>query len=375
MDSKKLALKALYEEFRDAKTLKAIAAEISKEAKKLEEKLYIMEVCGGHTHVIMRYGLNQLLPENIEFLHGPGCPVCIMPKERIDKAIYFAQQPDVILVTLGDMIKVPGSKKSLAQARADGADVRFVYSPVDAIKIAKENPSKTVIYFAIGFETTTPMTPALIERTIKDGVKNLLFSINHVTVPEPMCAIMDDPETKVRAFLAPAHVSVITGSKIYEPIAAKYKTPIVVGGFEPLDVMSSILSIVKQAANKESKVEIEYTRSVTTHGNIKAQELISKYLQVEDSFNWRGIGHIPKSSLVLRPEFCHLSAEARFNGFDNSHKDDNKACRCGDILKGKAKPFDCKVFDNPCSPSNPLGSCMVSSEGACAAYYKYGRLL
>jgi len=370
-----LTLKALYEDFRDAKTLKAIAEDIKNKAKKLTQKLYIMEVCGGHTHVIMRYGLNQLLPENIEFLHGPGCPVCIMPKERIDKAIYFAEQANVILVTLGDMIKVPGSKKSLSQTRADGADVRFVYSPIDAIKIAKENPDKTVIYFAIGFETTTPMTPALIERTIKEGVKNLLFSVNHVTVPEPMMAIMDDSETKVRAFLAPAHVSVITGSKIYDPIAAKYKTPIVVGGFEPLDVMMSILAIVKQAVAGEAKVEIEYTRSVGHKGNTKAQELIAKYLCVEDSFNWRGIGHIPKSSLVLRGEYDYLSAEKRFDGFDNSHKEDNKACRCGDILKGKAKPFDCKVFDNPCSPSNPLGSCMVSSEGACAAYFKYGRLV
>ncbi len=373
--AEKLELKALYEEFRDAKTLKALAEEIKNEAKKLTEKLYIMEVCGGHTHVIMRYGLNQLLPENIEFLHGPGCPVCIMPKERIDKAIYFAEQPNVILVTLGDMIKVPGSKKSLSQTRADGADVRFVYSPMDALKIAKENPDKTVVFFAIGFETTTPMTPALIERTIKEGIKNLLFSVNHVTVPEPMMAIMDDPETRVRAFLAPAHVSVITGSKIYDHIATKCKTPIVVGGFEPLDVMSAILSIVRQAVNGEAKVEIEYSRSVSHDGNTKAQELISKYLCVEESFNWRGIGHIPKSSLVLRSEYDYLSAEKRFDGFDNSHKEDNKACRCGDILKGKAKPFDCKVFDNPCSPSNPLGSCMVSSEGACAAYFKYGRLL
>jgi hydrogenase expression/formation protein HypD len=368
-------LKALYDDFRDAKAIKGMAEEIKAIAKDFKKKLYIMEVCGGHTHVIMRYGLNQLMPDNIEFLHGPGCPVCIMPKERIDRAIHFAEQSDVILVTLGDMIKVPGSKMSLAGARGDGANIRFVYSPTEIIKIARENPSKSVVYFAIGFETTTPMTAAIIDRVLRDGLTNVFFSINHVTVPEPMAAIMDDPETKVNAFLAPAHVSVITGSKIYEWLAAKYGVPIVAGGFEPLDVMGAIKMLALQHRDGRAEVEVEYTRSVSREGNTTAQALIDKYLQKEATFNWRGIGLIPDSSLCLRSEFEHLSAEKKFDGFDLTHKEDNKACKCGDILKGKAKPNDCKVFGNPCTPQNPLGSCMVSSEGACSAYYKYGRLL
>lgn len=366
--------KLLFEEFRDASLIRALASKIEQEASMLKEPLPIMEVCGGHTHTIMRYGLNQLLPSNVYFVHGPGCPVCIMPKERIDAAIALCRLSNVILVTLGDMIRVPGSKKNLATARQEGADVRTVYSPLDIIEIAKQNPQKTVVYFAIGFETTTPMSAALLARVEREGTTNLLFHINHVTVPQPMAVICDDAESKVAAFLAPAHVSVITGSKIYEPIAQKYSLPIVVGGFEPLDVMSSILSLVQLKNSGKNEVHTQYSRSVTKEGNVAAQQVMQRYFEVANSFRWRGIGDIEKSSLKLKKEYEKYDAEKVFaQHLPTDRLDDHKLCICGDILKGKAKPFECKVFGTACTPQNPLGSCMVSSEGACAAYYKYGK--
>jgi hydrogenase expression/formation protein HypD len=364
----------LFDGFRSKETIFALKRKIETDAKALKEKLYIMEVCGGHTHTIMKYGINQMMPENIEFVHGPGCPVCIMPKNRIDAAIGLAQMKDTILVTLGDMIRVPGSKKSLSQVRGEGADVRFVYSPTEILKIAAENPDKKVIYFAIGFETTTPMTAALIDRAISQGLTNIFYAINHVTVPEPMSAIMDDDKTRVNAFLAPAHVSVITGSKIYKPISEKYHVPIVAAGFEPVDIMQAISMLVAQKLEGRNETEIEYIRSVKEEPNSKAMELINKYMQVDDSFIWRGIGPIPKSSLRLRDEYSHLDAHRVFAEFlPTDSADDHKLCICGEVLKGKAKPYDCKVFGTACTPSSPLGSCMVSSEGACAAYFKYGK--
>ncbi len=372
--SNSIDFSVLFDGFRDKETIFALKQKITKEAKKLKEKLYIMEVCGGHTHTIMKYGINQMMPENIEFVHGPGCPVCIMPKNRIDAAIALSKMDNTILVTLGDMIRVPGSKQSLSEVRGEGADVRFVYSPAEILKIATENPQKKVIYFAIGFETTTPMTAALMDRAIKQGLTNIYYAINHVTVPEPMCAIMDDTETKVNAFLAPAHVSVITGSKIYEPIAKKYRVPIVVGGFEPVDIMHAIDMIVAQKIEGKAEVEVEYTRSVSTKPNPKAKELIERYMEVDDFFIWRGIGAIPKSSLRIKKEFAHFDAYKVFKDvLPKDSSEDHKACICGEVLKGKAKPYDCKVFGKACTPSSPLGSCMVSSEGACAAYFKYGK--
>lgn len=364
----------LFDGFRNKDAIFALAKKIKKDAEKLSEKLYIMEVCGGHTHTIMKYGINQMMPQNIEFVHGPGCPVCIMPKSRIDAAAALARMSDTILVTLGDMIRVPGSKGSLSDVRGEGADVRFVYSPIEILKIAEQNPTKKVIYFAIGFETTTPMTVALMERAINMGIDNLYYATNHVTVPEPMCAIMDDPETKVNAFLAPAHVSVITGSKIYEPISEKYRVPIVATGFEPADILQAVSMLVSQKLEGRAETEIEYTRSVTREPNAKAMGLIDKYMQVDDFFVWRGIGAIPNSSLCIRDEYAHLDAYKVFTDFiPKEEPEDHKACICGEVLKGKAKPFDCKVFGKGCTPSSPLGSCMVSSEGACAAYFKYGK--
>ena len=362
----------LIEGFRDPVHMKALAALIKKECK---SKINIMEVCGGHTHTIMKFGLSQILPELIEFVHGPGCPVCIMPKERIDHAIALASMPNTILATLGDMIRVPGSKTSLQKLRAEGKDIRSLYSPLDVLKIAKENPDKNVVFFAIGFETTTPMSAVLMQQVIEQKLTNVFFHINHVTVPEAVDAIMSGGDAKIDAFLGPSHVSVITGYKIYEPIAEKYHTPVVVSGFEPTDVMESVLRIVRQINEGKSVVDNEYARAVSREGNLKAQALVNTYFEKRDHFRWRGIGDIPQSALKLKKEFSAYDAEIVFDEFlPKVELDDHKMCICGDILKGKAKPFDCKVFGKACTPSSPMGSCMVSSEGACAAYFKYGKL-
>lgn len=367
-----LQLKQLYDGFRDPETIRELSRQIHAIAKDLQEPIYMMEVCGGHTHTIMKFGLPQLLPENIHFIHGPGCPVCIMPKERIDQAAALAGIDDVILVTLGDMIRVPGSHGSLAQFRAKGCDIRPVYQPLDAIKIAQENPTKSVVFFAIGFETSTPMTAVLIEQAEKLGLDNLLFHINHVLVPPAIDAVMADKETKVNAFIGPSHVSVITGSKIYQPTVDKYHTPVVIAGFEPVDVMQSILAIVKQKVAGRAELENQYQRAVTEQGNVVAQQKVDKYFDVRDSFRWRGLGPIPNSALKLRDEYAHRDAERRFGDrLPVQEIDDHKACQCGDILRGKANPKDCKVFGRGCTPQTPLGSCMVSSEGACNAYYRY----
>lgn len=363
----------IIEGFRNPTHMRALAALIKKEA---TTKINIMEVCGGHTHTIMKFGLPQILPDTIEFIHGPGCPVCIMPKERIDHAIALASMPDTILATLGDMIRVPGSITTLQKLRAEGRDIRSLYTPLDVLKIAKDNPDKKVIFFAIGFETTTPMTAAVIEKALAEGLSNLYFHINHVTVPEAVDAIMSDGDNRINAFLGPSHVSVITGYKIYKPIVEKYNTPVVVAGFEPTDVMESILRIVRQInASKEYFVENQYARAVSEEGNLKAQALIDKYLEKRAHFRWRGIGDIPKSALKLKNQYASIDAEVQFADIlPTQELDDHKLCICGSILKGKAKPLDCKVFGKACIPSSPMGSCMVSSEGACSAYFKYGKL-
>nr|QGT49937.1 hydrogenase expression/formation protein [uncultured Helicobacter sp.] len=363
----------LIDSFRDKDVILALKNRIESLATNLKNPLYVMEVCGGHTHTIMRYGLQHLMPENIIFIHGPGCPVCVMPKNRINQAYEIAMQKDVILLTLGDMIKVPGSKGSLQNARALGADVRFVYSPLEVLKIAKDNPTKRIVYFAIGFETTTPMSAALIQRVLEDEVKNVLFHINHLLIPPPLRVILDSDDTLVNALIAPSHVSVITGAKIYEEILKAYRIPIVVSGFEPVDMMESLYLLTKQAVCGEPKLEVQYSRVVNYEGNLKAQSLIDKYFEPRKSFEWRGLGEIAYSALKLRESYQFLDAEVAFDSVLSKEKiADNKACRCGDILRGVAKPYDCKVFGKACTPSNPLGSCMVSSEGACAAYYKYG---
>jgi hydrogenase expression/formation protein HypD len=378
-----LELKNLYDDFRDGETLKAYAKIIAKDAEKLDRTINIMEVCGGHTHSIMKFGLPQMMPENINFIHGPGCPVCIMPKERIDHAYVLAMQPNVILVTLGDMIKVPGSNGSLQDARSKGADVRFVYSPMECIKIAEENLEKTVIFFAIGFETTTPMTAVLIDQVIKLGIKNILFHINHVTVPEVMKELIDSRDihvdsynNKIDAFLGPSHVSVITGSKIYEEFPRDYGRPVVVAGFEPVDVMQGISMIVKQFVEHRCALEIQYTRVVSYDGNRSAQKLIETYFDKVSLFRWRGLGNVPESGLKLKEVYADYDAEIAYQEvLPITEIEDHKLCICGDILRGMAKPPECTIFGTACKPTSPVGSCMVSSEGACAAYYKYGNLL
>lgn len=368
--------KALFDIFRHPQTIQALSRKIHQEVLNLSQPLKIMEVCGGHTHTIMKYGLKQLLPSTIEFIHGPGCPVCVMPKERIDQAIALARMSDTILLTLGDMIRVPGSASSLVQERSTGRDIRPLYSPMDALKIARENPTKKVIFFAIGFETTTPMTAALIFRADDEKLHNLFFHINHVLVPPAVGAIMDDSSNRIDAFIGPSHVSVITGSQIYEPIAKEYGTPVVVSGFEPVDVMEGILKIIVQKNENRSEVEIQYSRAVTRQGNQKAQAMIEKTMRVRENFRWRGLGDIAHSALKLRDEYAHLDAEAVFAPFLSYEPiDDHKLCICGSILKGLAKPNDCTVFGTACSPNSPLGSCMVSSEGSCNAYYRYGGAL
>ncbi|MFY9079489.1 hydrogenase formation protein HypD [Aliarcobacter cryaerophilus] len=372
---KELQLKDLYDGFRDAKTIKAFKQIIDEDLKDYDGTINIMEVCGGHTHTIMKYGIPQLINKKINFIHGPGCPVCVMPKDRIDSAYELSLQKDLILVTLGDMIKVPGSKGSLQKARSEGADVRFVYSPMDCLKIASENKDKIVVFFAIGFETTTPMTCALMEQVIKQDIKNILFHINHITVPEVMQVLVQDENCKIDAFLGPSHVSVISGSKIYEEFPRDYNKPVVVSGFEPVDVMQSISMIVKQFKEKRANLEIEYKRLVSYEGNLKAQELINKYFK-KVPFKFRGIGEVENSGYELKDEFDKYNAKIVYKDIlPTQEVKENKACKCPEILKGVAKPTDCKIFGNICTPTNPIGSCMVSSEGACSAYYKYGNLL
>lgn len=361
----------LIDSFRDKDKIFAILKKIELQSQSLDSTLRIMEVCGGHTHSIMKYGLNKLLPNSIDFIHGPGCPVCVMPKNRINEAYDIAMQKDVILLTLGDMIRIPSSKGSLADARSKGADVRFLYSPMESLQIAKDNPSKKVVFFAIGFETTTPMTAAIIDRAIKENIKNLYFHINHILVIPPLKILLESKPCNIDALIAPSHVSVISGAKIYEELL-RYRIPIVVGGFEPLDILDSVSRIIEQKISGKATLEVEYSRAVSMQGNIYAQHLIDKYLEVRGSFEWRGLGEIGDSALKLRDEFAYLDAELIFSDIIDKRKiGDNKLCICGEILRGVKKPLECKIFAKLCTPQNPIGSCMVSSEGACAAYYKY----
>jgi len=359
----------IYKDFRDGEKIESIAKAIEKS---LKRPLNIMEICGGHTHVIMRYGINQILPDSLRFLHGPGCPVCVMPKERIDHAIALARTDGTILTTLGDMMRVPGSEGSLLEERAKGSDVIMVYSPLDSMRIARENPDKRVVYFAIGFETTAPITAAVIEQAIKDGLENVCFHINHVLVPPALHAIMNADDVRIDAFIAPGHVSTITGTGIYQEIAERYRIPIVIAGFEPVDILHSIVMILEQLEKDSPSVEIQYIRAVRPEGNPRARELVEKYFTIRDSFRWRGLGDIPESGLKLRDAYAGIDAENLFTeSLPHKEIDDHKLCLCGEILRGKSRPSNCRVFGNACTPKHPIGACMVSSEGACHAYYTY----
>lgn len=358
----------LINDFRDKTHILNLSNLIKTNSKK---HINIMEICGGHTHSIMKFGIDKLVGDNINFIHGPGCPVCVMPIKRVDEAIFLAGKKHIIFTTFADMIRVRGSYSSLGEERAKGADIRALYSPLDAIKVAQENPDKDVVFFAIGFETTTPMTAVLIEKALKLKIKNLFFHINHITVPAAVETLLNDEKSKIDAFLGPSHVSVIIGTKPYEKIANFYKKPVAVSGFEPLDLMDGVLNLVIQCEKNSHEIYNEYKRVVKQNGNEKALDLINKYFK-PCKFEWRGLGEIPNSGFKLKDEFSFLDARKKFD-INVKNKSENKMCICGEILKGLAKPNECKVFGKGCTPEHPLGSCMVSSEGACAAYYKYKR--
>lgn len=361
------------DEFRDPKKAEALVWEIQKLGKELEKQIKIMEICGGHTHSIFKYGIEDMLPDNIEFIHGPGCPVCVMPKGRLDDAIALSQNPNVIFTTFGDAMRVPGSKYSLLQAKAQGADIRMVYSPLDSLKIAKDNPDKEVVFFAIGFETTAPSTAFTVLQAAAENVKNFSLFSNHVLVIPALKALLDNPDLQLDGFIGPGHVSMVIGSEPYQFIAQEYHKPIVVSGFEPLDILQSIWMLLQQLLEGRCEVENQYNRLVQKRGNINAIAAMNKVFEVRQSFEWRGLGDIPNSGLKMRAEYAQFDAEVKFI-IPGVKVADHKACKCGEILKGVLKPWQCKVFGTACTPETPIGTCMVSSEGACAAYYKYGRL-
>ncbi len=360
------------DEFRDGEIAKRLAGRIAN-AVESSRQYRFMEFCGGHTHAIFRYGIADLLPENVKLIHGPGCPVCVLPVGRIDNAIELAKRPDVILASYADMLRVPGSgSTSLIRSKADGADVRMVYSATDALNIARENPNREVVFFAIGFETTTPPTALVVKQAKALGIGNFSVFCNHVLTPPALCGILGIPGTRLDGVIGPSHVSAVIGTAPYEFVAKDYKIPMAVAGFEPLDVMQAVLMLVRQANSGEAAIENEYTRAVGKEGNIKAQKLMDETFELRESFEWRGLGWMPLSARKLKDEFSGFDAEKRFGMLTRSMPD-HKACECGDILRGLKSPHECRVFGTACTPDNPIGSCMVSSEGACAAYYSFGR--
>jgi hydrogenase expression/formation protein HypD len=338
-----------------------------------------MEFCGGHTHTIARHGIEDLLPSNVRMIHGPGCPVCVLPVGRLESAIALSRRERVILCTYGDMLRVPAAKgNSLLAARAGGADVRMVYSVNDALAVARQNPGKEVVFFAIGFETTTPPTAVAILKAAEEALGNFSVYCNHVLTPPAMQAIADSPESPdsscapLDGYVGPAHVSTVIGSRPYEHFAARFRRPVVITGFEPLDVMQAVRMLITQINQGRSEVENEFTRAVTRDGNLKAQRLMARVFETREVFEWRGLGAVPNSAVRIRPEFRDLDAEQRFDMVAPSIPD-HKACECGDVLRGLIRPAQCRVFGTACTPETPIGSCMVSSEGACAAHYAYGR--
>lgn len=366
------------DEYRDKKLAKKLAVEIAREADTSRE-YHVMEFCGGHTHAIFRYGVQDLMPDNVNFVHGPGCPVCVLPIPRIDNAIELAERYDAIVCTYGDMMRVPASKKkSLIKSKAAGADIRMVYSTQDALKIARENPDRQVVFFAIGFETTTPPTAVALKQARAEKLENFSVFCNHVLTPAAIQHILQSPEVRelgsvsIDGFLGPSHVSSIIGSAPYDYFAEEFQKPVVIAGFEPLDVMQSTLMLIRQINQGRFEVENEYTRVVTKEGNLKAQNLVSETLELRRLFEWRGLGDVPYSALQIKEEYSDLDAEKRFE-ITHSTGTDVKGCECPAILRGTKKPTDCKLFGTVCTPDNPQGSCMVSSEGSCAAYWSYGR--
>ena len=364
------------DEFRDGEVARRLAAAIHQD---VDERCsyQLMEFCGGHTHAVFRYGLQDLMPENVNFLHGPGCPVCVLPVGRIDHAIKLVQEHDVILCSYGDLMRVPASgRNSLMKAKAAGADIHMVYSTEDALKLAEQNSKRQVVFFAIGFETTTPPTAVAIKTAENRGLKNFSVFCNHVLTPAAILHILQSSEGEgglnIDGFIGPSHVSSIIGLKPYRFVADQYNKPVVIAGFEPLDVMLSTQMLIRQVNEGRAEVENEYTRVVTESGNIKAQRLVDEVFELRDSFEWRGLGEVPDSALKIRARFSEFDAELRFP-VTVSEVADVKGCECPAILRGVMKPTECKLFGTICTPESPMGACMVSSEGACAAYYVFGR--
>ena len=356
-------------EYRDGRVARALVARIRAAASR---PWVLMEVCGGQTYTIVKQGIDELLDGAVEMIHGPGCPVCVTPIEQIDRALHLAARDDVLFTSFGDMLRVPGSACDLLAIRARGGNVRIVYSPLDALELARKHPDRQVVFFAVGFETTAPANAMAVWRARELGVTNFTVLVSHVTVPPAMIALLESPDNRVQAFLAAGHVCTVMGWTEYEPIAARYRVPIVVTGFEPVDILEGILMAVRQLEEGRHEVENQYARSVRREGNQPAQDLVSRVFEVVDR-KWRGIGEIPRSGLGLRPEFAEFDAERRF-GLEGIQASESPLCRAGEVLRGRLKPVECPAFGAQCTPEMPLGAPMVSSEGACAAYYHFGRL-
>jgi hydrogenase expression/formation protein HypD len=360
------------DEFRDGALGRALAAEILASVEP-GRHYKVMEVCGGHTHTIYKYGIDDLLPENVEFVHGPGCPVCVIPMGRVDDGIAVARRPEVIFTCFGDMMRVPGGDGTLLEAKAEGADVRMVYSPLDALRIARENPDREVVFFAIGFETTAPSTALTLLRAKAEGLPNFSVFCNHVTIVPPLRALLDSPDLQLDGFIGPGHVSTVVGARAFEFIPAEYGKPIVISGFEPLDMLQSLRLVLRQLAEERCEVENQYTRVVPYDGNPQALAALDEVFELRPHFEWRGLGVIARSGLKLSAAFADFDSELRF-AVPGVRVADPQACQCGEVLKGAIKPWECTVFGTACTPERPIGTCMVSSEGACAAYYNFGRV-
>ena len=365
------------EAFRDGDLARHLASAIASEVD-AGRGYRLMEFCGGHTHTLARYGLERLLPDNVEMIHGPGCPVCVLPTGCIEAAISLARRPEVILCSYGDMLRVPGKNgATLMKARAAGAEVRMIYSTLDALSIAQRHPERQVVFFAIGFETTTPPTAVAVKEAQRLGLKNFTVFCNHVLTPAAMAGILDAPAAEaihVDGFVGPGHVSTVIGSRPFERFARDYGYPVVITGFEPLDILQAIRQLIRQLNEGRAELENEYSRVVSRDGNQKAQGLMAEVFELRDEFEWRGLGSLPHSALKLRTAYAEYDAEARF-AIAQEAIPDHKACECAAVLRGAKRPEQCKVFATVCTPDNPLGSCMVSSEGACAAHYRYGRFV
>jgi hydrogenase expression/formation protein HypD len=366
------------DEFRDGNLARGLAQSIAREVR-ADRRYQFMEFCGGHTHAIARYGITDLLPPQVRLIHGPGCPVCVLPIGRVDLALRLALEHKVHLATYGDCLRVPASDGlSLLKAKARGAKIAMVYSAADALELARRQPETEVVFFAIGFETTTPPTALVIRQAAAEGITNFGVVCNHVLTPSAITSILESPEVRslgtvpLDGFIGPAHVSTVIGSRPYEHFAQEYGKPVVIAGFEPLDVMQAILMLVRQVNEDRAEVENEFTRAVTRDGNLKAQQLVGAVFELRRSFEWRGLGEVPYSALAIREAYAAFDAEKKF-ALESRRVADNKACECGAILRGVRHPRDCRIFGTVCTPENPVGSCMVSNEGACAAHYTYGR--